>query len=145
MKKLDSPRDMQVSPPWVNRIFDGSKRVEVLTNRPNSWGLIKSCDQLKVIHKLTKETRLFRVVEIRIYDSLEECCIAEGVRNILPGCQTIAQAQGVYWHFDGSDLKAVAQRKVDYETFGCIAIELAPDSEEDVLLSVGGRPVLEEI
>ena len=119
-------RDMEVSSPWIHYIFDGSKKVEVRKNDPKNWGALKVGNLLNIISKETKESRLFEITETRIYHTLDDCIIAEGVRNLLPRLTTLDDARTVYLGFDGDDPEKIKKRKLEYEEFGCIIIELKP-------------------
>jgi ASC-1-like (ASCH) protein len=125
MKDVKVPRDMEVSNPWAQCIFEGSKTVEVRKDNPASWGSVRIGDSLNIIAKQTQKSQLFKVVDIRVYNSLDECLIAEGVRNVLPGLRTLREARAVYMGFDGATDEAVKQREEEYTRYGCRAIELA--------------------
>ena len=119
-------KDIEVSEPWADRIFDGSKKIEVRKNNPANWGATKVGDILNVIHKQSGETNSFRVVATRTYSDLNECLSAEGIRHLLPGVVTMSEARRIYLGFDGEDFDSMQEREWEYEMSGCIAIELVP-------------------
>ena len=116
---------LEVSEPWGRMIIDEIKKVEVRKNDPSKWGATKVGDHLNVKGG-PHYNGPFEVVDVRTYKTLDDCIIAEGVRNLLPGKQTLYEAKEIYECFDGSDLDARLKRIEDYAHFGCIAIELRP-------------------
>ncbi len=119
-------REMEVSEPWASLIFEGKKKVEVRKNDPTNWGSVMHADILCIVNRQTGEKRWFYVKDVRKYKSLDECIIAEGVRNLLPGKTELMDAQLTYLSFDGISLEALQRRAKEFEKFGCIAIELKP-------------------
>lgn len=133
-------REMEVSDPWASFIFEGRKKVEVRKNNPESWGSVKAGDVLRIKNRQTGEKRLFDVVETRIYDELNKCIVAEGVRHLLPGNvvlsgeKILTYARRIYLGFDGADEESMKKREAEYNEFGCIAIELKPHVTEQKLV-----------
>ena len=126
-------KNMVVSEPWASFIINRVKTVEVRKNNPNNWGSLKVGDKLLIISKDSEDKkRLFLIKEIRIYDSLSSCFVAEGVRNLLPGKKTINDAMDIYLGFDGSSETNINDRKKEFQKYGCIAIELIP--AEDLIM-----------
>jgi ASC-1-like (ASCH) protein len=134
-------RDMEVSNPWAQCIFEGSKKVEVRKDNPDSWESVKTGDVLNIIAKQTQKSQLFKVVGTRVYYTLDECLIAEGVRNLLPGLRSLADGRAVYLGFDGASQEAIKQREEEYDKYGCRAIELAPVVESEECLYCEEVPV----
>lgn len=114
--------NMEISPPWVNLIFSGRKRIEMRKNNPEKWGKVKTGDILIITGDDPKNSEEYLVMEVRKYKTLEECFISEGVRNLLPGLKTIKEAEDVYLGFDGLD--KIEERRKEFEEFGCIVIEI---------------------
>lgn len=119
-------RIVEVSRPWVTHIYSGRKTVEVRKNDPTNWGSVKAGEELWIQDTVKRESRLFRVVETRTYPGIGECIIAEGVRNLLPGEQTLQRAREIYLGFDGTSPEAMAKREAEFAKYGSIAIQLEP-------------------
>lgn len=117
-------KDIEVSPPWADLIFNGTKKVEVRKNDPNNWGATKEGDLLRVIKKGTTESKAFRVVAVRTYPNLDDCLTTEGVSNLLPGFSTMQQGRVVYLGFDGPEKQDA--RWQEFAKFGAIAIQIEP-------------------
>lgn len=125
--QLDNDRDsdirvMDVSEPWVTHIFNGVKKVEVRKNG-RTWGNIQPEELLIIREKTSNRKMCFKVKAVRKYESLIDCFVAEGIRNLLPGMSALIEAYDVYLGFDGAENRL--KRKAEYDAQGVIAIELA--------------------
>lgn len=137
MEPVQTPiKDMEVSNPWATFILDGPKVTEVRKNDPENWGKTKIGDLVRVIEKGGVRTGVFRVCDLRTYGSLEDCYFGEGVRHILPGKSTRAEADDVYLGFDGPEKRP--QRTTEFAKHGAIAIQLERHEVQPV--KVVGRP-----
>lgn len=124
MEVVPTVKNIEVSAPWADHIFDGTKKVEVRKNDPAGWGATQEGDLLRVVKTGTSESKAFRVKVIRRYKNLDACLIGEGVSKLLPGLYTLQQAREVYLGFDGP--QSQDKRWQEFNKFGAVAMELEP-------------------
>lgn len=90
---------MHVSEPWFTYLMSGEKKVEGRKATPK-WSAL-NVGQLISLTNGT-QTATFRITGIREYDSIEDYLIHEGLRNALPGIETLREGIDTYrqWSTD---------------------------------------------
>ncbi len=120
----DEGVSMEVSSEWAQMIFSGKKKLEMRKNNPASWGQYGIGQVFNIVDKTTGEAHSFEVVAVRRYSAFTDAVVSEGVRNLLPGKFSLAEAEHVYFGFDGPS--GVETRRQEFAMAGAIVFELTP-------------------
>jgi len=91
--------EMEVQEPWFGYLVSGQKKVEGRKNSPK-WRDLKPSE--KVLLTCGKKSQLFLITDVRKYSSIRAYLEQEGLRNCLPGVESIEEGIAVYkqWNTD---------------------------------------------
>lgn len=103
---------MHVDEKWFTLIKNNIKTVEG-RKHSEKWSVLKKGSLLKIFSD--NDYIIRKIKDIRIYSSLEEFIINEGLRNILPGVKTLEEGVDIYLQYF---------TKEDIKKYGMMAIEL---------------------
>ena len=116
---------LEVQDKYYELIRTGRKSLEVRKNKPDSWGRVQKGDMLIVKKQGSPDFYKRKVVEVRTYSFLKEALEQEGIRNVLPGVESMREAIEIYMGFDGDDPEVIDRRNTEFYVYGCIVMELS--------------------
>lgn len=103
--------EINVQEPYFTFIIEGKKTVEGRLNK-GKFAEMQPGDMLKINHQAE-----YNIIAKNEYKIFAEMIAAEGIKNVIPDKETVAEAVGVYYQFFS---------KEDEERCGVVAIKIAP-------------------
>ena len=92
LNKLEM-RVIQVDDPWFTHLVEGRKTVEGRRALPKGSDLSPG---KKIRFKCSHREAIFEIKRVTLYNSLEQYLISEGLRNTLPGVETLEEGLKIY-------------------------------------------------
>lgn len=105
---------MNVSDPWFSFLVSGKKKVEG-RKASEKWKTLKAGHYIRFFNARGYGGACFLIVDIREYDTLQEYLIQEGLRNVLPGVETVEEGIHIYKQWSTEE---------ELETYPFLAIEV---------------------